>query len=91
MKHQDYIDAFRKKRDENDGYCDIIWLPSKQFDGVLPAPMTDILGAYMDVENGCMLSFLISDPQSFDRDQDMVSFGSLPYSIQKQLINFLKS
>lgn len=89
MKHQHLIDKFRKGRDENDGYCDIIWLPSSQFDGILPGAMTDILGAFLDIEDGFRLSFLISDPETADRDQDMVSFGSFPFSVQKLIYNYL--
>lgn len=89
MKHQNLIDAFRKKRNENDGYCDIIWLPGETFNGVLAGAMTDILGAYLDIEDGFQLSFLISDPETFDRDQEMVSFGSLPYSVQKLVYNYI--
>ena len=90
MKHDDLRNQFIARRDESDDFCHIIWLPSSRFDGCLPGPMTDILGAYLDRESGD-LSFLISDPDSGDRDQDMVSFGSLPFSVQKDMIDLLKN
>lgn len=88
MKHKDLINAFRKKRDENDGYCDIIWLPGGTFNGVLDGARTDILGAFLDMD-GYRLSFLISDPDTADRDQALVSFGSLPYSVQKLIYKYI--
>lgn len=89
MKHQHLIDRFRAKKDENDGYCDIIWLPGDTFNGVLAGAMTDILGAFLDIEDGFRLHFLISNPDDADRTQDFVSLGSLPFSIQKLIYNYI--
>lgn len=89
MKHQHLIDRFRANRDENDGYCDIIWLPGGIFDGLLAAPMTDILGAFLDLEDGFRLQFLISNPDDADRTQSFVSLGSFPFSIQKLIYNYI--
>lgn len=82
MKHQEYIDKFVRDCDEFDGYCNIFWLPGDKFNGVLPEPRTDIIGAYLDLKDG--LSFLLSSED--DRDQTMASFGELPYHVQKELV-----
>lgn len=88
MKHQNLIDAFVAKRDENDGYCDIIWLPACEgmaFNNVLPGPCTDILGAYMGESR--QLQFLCS---SWDDDiQEFHDFGEFPYSIQKLIYEYI--
>lgn len=86
MRHQDYIDKFVKNCDEFDGYCHIVWLPSEKFDGILPKPRTDMLGAYLDPEDGYKLSFLLSSED--DLDQIMASFGELPYSARKALLAY---
>lgn len=89
MKHQALIDKFRACRDENDGYCDVIWLPAFPdgglFNNVLPEPCTDILAAYLS-ESG-YLEFLISSRD--DRDQAFASFNYFPYSIQKKLLRYI--
>lgn len=90
MKHQTLIDKFRARKDENDGYCDIIWLPaspSGKFNNVLPAPRTDILAAYMDIADGFELSFFTSSPD--DREQGFVKLGELPFSVQKMVYNYI--
>jgi hypothetical protein len=88
MKHQNLIDTFVAKRDENDGYSDIIWLPACEgmaFNNVLPEPCTDILAAYMG-ENR-QLQFLCS---SWDDDiQEFRDFGKIPYSIQKLIYEYI--
>lgn len=84
MKHQNHIDKFVRDCDEFDGYCHIFWLPGDKFDGILPEPRTDMLGAYLDPEDGYRLSFLLSSED--DRDQIMASFGELPYHVQKELV-----
>lgn len=81
MKHKDYIERFISDCDEFDGYCYIFWL---QFNGILPKPRTDILAVYLDPDDGCRLSFLLSSED--DRDQIMAWFGELPYSVQKELV-----
>lgn len=89
MRHKDYIDIF-KSRGEFDGDCWIIWLNEKFWE-VLEGECTDILGAYMskDIHHGGYgLSFLTSSPD--DKKQVFEPFGSLPYHIQKQLINYIK-
>ena len=89
MKHQHLIDAFRQKRDEFDGVCDIIWLPAHPeggpFHNVLPAPCVDIIAAFLDVHD--KLSFLTSSED--DRDQESVTFGELPFSAQKKIFNYI--
>ena len=82
MKHQAYIDKFVRDCDEFDGYCHLFGLPGDKFNGVLPDPRTDIIGAYLDLKDG--LSFLLSSED--DRDQIMASFGELPYHVQKELV-----
>ena len=89
MKHKHLIDRFRANRDENDGYCDIIWLPGETFDGILAGTMKDILGASLDLEDGFRLQFLISNPNDADRTQSFVSLGSLPFSVQKLIYNYI--
>lgn len=80
-KVRDRVNKFVWIRDEFDGYCHIIWLPSKTYNGILPGSKCDILGAYLDKDG--KLSFLISNPD--DTEQDLVSFGDFPFSVQKQL------
>ena len=86
MKHQDYIERFVCNCDEFDGYCYVFWLPGEEIDGILPEPRTDMLGVYLDREDGFRLSFLLSSED--DRDQIMASFGELPYHVQKELVLF---
>ena len=86
MKHQEHINKFVRYCDEFDGYCHIFWLPGDKFDGILPEPRTDILGAYLDPEDGYRLSFLLSSED--DRDQIMASFGELPYYVRKELVSY---
>lgn len=89
MKHQKLIDAFRKNRDEFDGYCDIIWLPAHPeggpFHNVLPGPCVDIIAAFIDVHD--KLSFLKSSEN--DREQEFVKLGELPFSVQKKVFNYI--
>ena len=90
MKHQNLIDKFRASRHENDGCCDIIYLPSfdgSMFNSVLPEPYTDIIYASLSPE--CFLEFLISSPD--DREQAFVSIGYFPFSLQKKIYNYLFS
>lgn len=81
-KLQDRVSRFISCRDEFDGCCHIIWLPSSTYNGVLPGRMCDILGAYLDERN--QLSLLITDTDGIE--QEFVTFGSLPFSVQKQLV-----
>lgn len=89
MKHQTLIDRFRAHRDENDGYCDIIWLPAfpggGAFCGVLDGPCTDILAAYLSEDNG--LSFLISSPD--DKMQSWANLGDFALGIQKLIYHYI--
>lgn len=89
MKHQALIDKFIKNADEFDGYCHIFWLPSSIFDGILPAPRTDILGAWLDAETST-LEFLTSAPPD-DNDQQMVLLGELPFHVQRELVDYFKT
>ena len=91
MKHQELIDKFLSKRDENDGFCDILWLPAfpdgGPFHNVLPEPRVDILAVYLDTENGYDLSFLTSSED--DYDQLFVRLSALPFSVQKKVYNYI--
>ena len=92
MKHQNLIDKFRARKDENDGVCDIIYLPSypgAMFENALPGPCTDIIYAALAPDG--RLSFLTSDPTTADRVQQFVGLGELPFSVQKNVYNYLFS
>ena len=89
MKHRELIDKFIKNADEFDGYCHIFWLPSCHFDGILSAPRTDILGAWLDGKT-FSLSFLTTAPPD-DNDQLFVNLGELPFCVQRKLVNYFNT
>lgn len=90
MKHQSYIDIFKSKG-EWDGCCWVIWLDG-YFYNLLLGDYTDILGAFLsrDIHTGGYgISFLMSSPD--DKDQRFCSFHEFPYSVQKDIIGYIKS
>lgn len=92
MKHQALIDKFRARADENDGVCDIVYLPSSpgfEFNNVMPKPCTDILYAALAPDGG--LCFLTSDPATADLVQQFVGLSEIPFSIQKKIYNYIFS
>lgn len=91
MKHQHLIDKFHTEG-EWDGHYYIIYL-GKAFWDVLKRTAkfgvyTDIIGAYLNPD-GCELSFLIASPDDYDRT--FATFSDFPYSVQKHIINYIKS
>lgn len=90
MKHESYIDIFKQKG-EWDGCCWVIWL-NGSFYNILPGDYTDILGAFLSPDihtGGYGISFLVSS--SDDKDQLFFSFHEFPYSVQKEIVNYIKS
>lgn len=90
MKHQEIIEKFHNEG-EFDGHCYILYL-GHEFWGILEDKRndayTDILSAYLNPD-GNELSLLISSPD--DSDQTFATLGEFPFSIQKQIINQIKS
>lgn len=93
MKHKDFIQHFINVKDEFDGDCYIIWLPAFPgggvFNNVLPGTRTDILAAYMNINDGNRLTFLTSSPD--DRDQYFAGLCELPVGVRKKLISYIKN
>lgn len=87
MKHQDYIDTIMSKCDF-DGIYYIFWL-DKTFYKVLPGKYSDVLSVLIHPEFKERIQVLLSTAD--DSGQTFEDISILPYSIQKQLINYLKN
>lgn len=87
MKHQDYIDEIEFIGDF-DGHYWNVWL-DRSFWGVLPGKYTDILALWVPPEYNKRVQVLLSTRD--DSEQTFEDVSILPYSIQKQLINYLKN
>lgn len=90
MKHQEIIDKFHNEG-EFDGHCYILYLGNACWDILEKANMgayTDVLSAYLNPD-GNELSFFISTTD--DSEQRFATLGEFPFSIQKKIINQIKS
>ena len=87
MKHQDYIDTIMPKCDF-DGIYYILWL-DKTFYKVLPGKYSDVLAVLIHPEFKERVQVLLSTAD--DSGQTFEDISILPYSIQKQLINYINN
>jgi len=87
MRHQDYIDEI-EFIGEFDGTYWNVWL-DKTFWGVLPGEYCDILALWVRPEYKERAQVLLSTKD--DSGQIFEDVSILPYSLRKQLINYLKN
>ena len=87
MKHQDYIDEI-EFIGEFDGTYWNVWL-DKTFWGVLPGEYSDILAIWVHPKYKERVQVLLSTADDSKPIFEDVSI--LPYSVQKNIINFIKN